>query len=94
MEVDQNVLDEMTRWLVEEFHPEKIFLFGSRAWGTPTEDSDARPTERALRARRCLSDVVVPKDILVKTRKEFDRYADVYASLEAEIVDRGKLLYG
>lgn len=105
MEVDQKVLDDMTRRLVEEFHPEKIFLFGSHAWGNPTQDSDvdlmvivsdsdARPTERALRARRCLSDVVVPKDILVKTRKEFDRYADVYASLEAEILDRGKVLYG
>ena len=105
MEVDQKVLDDMTRRLVEEFHPEKIFLFGSHAWGTATEDSDvdlmvvvsdsdAKPTERARRAHLCLAGIPASADIMVKTRSEFDRYRDVYASLEAEILDRGKVLYG
>ena len=28
------------RRLAAEFDPEQIILFGSHAWGTPTEDSD------------------------------------------------------
>ncbi|MGL5724578.1 nucleotidyltransferase family protein [Cetobacterium sp.] len=26
--------------MVQEFHPKKIYIFGSYAWGTPNEDSD------------------------------------------------------
>ena len=99
------LLEEMTQRLVEEFQPEEIFLFGSRAWGDPTDDSDidllvilpgdATPTMRdAVRARRCLSGVKVPKDILVKSRAQVDRYRRVAASLERQIVEQGKLLYG
>lgn len=32
----QSLCDE----IVEKFHPEKVILFGSYAYGTPTEDSD------------------------------------------------------
>lgn len=103
--VDTTVLDEMTRRLVAEFQPEQIILFGSHAWGNPepgsdvdlmviVRDSDAAPIERALRARRCLSDISVPKDILVKTRAEVERFRHVYASLEAEVLECGKVLYG
>jgi len=102
--VSDDILNEMTRRLVAEFDPEQIFLFGSRAWGKPNEGSDVdllvivsqsnlRPIERAVRARRCLRDFQVPKDILVKTRSEFDRFREVYASLESEILERGKVLY-
>ncbi len=38
--LEQSILDEMVRRLVAEFQPEKIILFGSHAWGEPTEDSD------------------------------------------------------
>ena len=34
------LLEEMNRRLVAEFQPERITLFGSYAWGAPTEDSD------------------------------------------------------
>ncbi|MCS6989693.1 MAG: nucleotidyltransferase domain-containing protein [Chloroherpetonaceae bacterium] len=38
--LDREVLDEMARRLVLEFDPEQIILFGSRAWGKPTDESD------------------------------------------------------
>jgi len=102
--VSDDILDEMTRRLVAEFDPEQIFLFGSRAWGKPTNDSDVdllvivsqsnlRPIERAVLAHRCLRDICIPMDILVKTRTEFDLYRDVRASLECAILERGKMLY-
>jgi len=98
------LLEEMVARLVAEFQPEQIYLFGSRAWGTPNEDSDVdllvivsesdQPQhKRGIRARHCLSDLGVSKDILVRTRAEIDRMRNVYASLEAEILDRGILLY-
>lgn len=99
-----SLLNEMTRRLVAEFQPEQVILFGSHAWGTPSEDSDLdllvivsasdlTPTARAARAFRCLRGVHVPKDILVKTRAEAERYRHVPASLESEIFERGEVLY-
>jgi len=96
---------EVIRRLVDEFHPETIYLFGSHAWGEPNEDSDMdllvivpqsreKPIQRAVRAQRSLLGVKVAVDVLVKTRKEFQRYATVKASLEGQISREGKLLYG
>lgn len=96
---------EVIRRLVEEFQPETIYLFGSYAWGKPDEDSDMdllvivpesreNPIQRAVRAQRSLRGVKAAVDVIVKTRKEFQRYAAVKASLEAQIDREGKLLYG
>jgi uncharacterized protein len=98
------LFEEITRRLVKEFQPERIVLFGSHAWGEPTEDSDlnllvivpesdAKPPDRATRACRCLRGIAGPTDILVKTRLEVERYRPVRASLESVILERGKLLY-
>lgn len=96
---------EVIRRLVEEFQPERIYLFGSHAWGEPTEDSDMdvmviipesreNPIQRSIRAQRSLLGVKAAVDVLVKTSKEFQRFASVKASLEAQIAREGKLLYG
>ncbi len=96
---------EVIRRLVDEFHPEMIYLFGSYAWGKPDAESDMdvlviiensseKPIQRAVRAQRSLRGVKIPVDVLVKTRKEFERYTSVKASLEAQIAREGKLLYG
>jgi predicted nucleotidyltransferase len=96
---------EIIRRLVTEFHPETVYLFGSYAWGKPTSDSDLdflvivnrsrqKPIQRAVRAQRSLRGVQVAVDVLVKTRKEFEQFVSVKASLEAQIIREGKLLYG
>lgn len=96
---------EMVKRLVDEFNPETIYLFGSHAWGQPAEDSDVdllvivrtsrqKPIQRAARAQRSLRGIKMPIDVLVKTRREFQRYVSVTASLEAQITRKGKLLYG
>ncbi len=102
--VDDVLLDEMTQKLVEEFQPEQVILFGSHAWGAPERSSDVdllvivgqsdlSDYDRAVLAHACLSDVDVPKDVIVKTRAEFDFLRDVRASLEHKIARRGKVLY-
>lgn len=102
--VNDALLDEMTSKLVKEFQPEQVILFGSHAWGTPdrssdvdlmviVEQSELSDYERAILALACLSDVDVPKDVIVKTRAEFDFFSDVRASLEHKVARRGKVLY-
>jgi predicted nucleotidyltransferase len=101
----ENVLPEIVRRLVDEFDPEEIILFGSRAWGEPRPDSDydllvivtaseEKPTRRATRGYQCLREIDIPIDLIVKTRGEFDRFSAVVASFEAEIIRRGRILYG
>lgn len=96
---------EVVGRLVAEFNPEMIYLFGSHAWGKPDAESDMdllviisksrqKPIRRAARAQRSLRGIKAAVDVLVKTRKEFERYTSVTASLEAQITREGKLLYG
>jgi uncharacterized protein len=103
--VSRDLLDEVTRRLAAEFKPEQVWLFGSHAWGEPNEGSDLdlmvvvseseeSPVRRAQRAHRCLRGLSIAKDILVKTRAELERFRHVRASLEAEILERGRLIYG
>ena len=56
--------------------------------------SDENSVRRAQRAHRCLRGLGIAKDVLVKTRTEFDRFSHVPASLEADILERGRLIYG
>ena len=101
----QDLLDEIIRRLATELQPEEIWLFGSHAWGHPDEgsdidllvvvsQSDETPVRRAQRAHRCLMGLGVAKDILVKTRAELDRFRSVPSSLEAQILEQGRLVYG
>ncbi|MCC6442608.1 MAG: nucleotidyltransferase domain-containing protein [Armatimonadetes bacterium] len=103
--VADDIIDEIVRRLVVEFQPEKIVLFGSHAWGHPDEESDIdllvivpesrmTPAQRAERAHRCLRGLNVPKDILVKTHEEVERFRGVRASLERRILEEGRALYG
>ena len=99
------IIEEITTRLVRDFDPEYIFLFGSHVWGNPHQDSDLdvlmivrqsehSPAKRAALAYRCLRDIPYPLDILVKTRQEVERYADISTALEYKILTQGKLLYG
>ena len=102
---DAGLLREITARLAAEFDPEEIVLFGSHAWGTPNEDSDLdllvivtdsreQPARRARRAYRCLRGVMVPLDILVRTRGEVERHRHVRSSLISRALEGGKVLYG
>ena len=90
--------------LKAEFQPEEIYLFGSHAWGVPTDDSDVdlmvivpksdeRSIRRMQRAHVCLIGMGFAKDILVNTRAEFDRYRHLKAALSHKIAESGKILY-
>ena len=100
-----HLISDITDRLVREFNPENIFLFGSHVWGTPNADSDLdllvilsssdmASTKRSKLAYRCLREIPYPLDILVKTRKEVEKFAQIPQSLEYQILLKGKCLYG
>jgi predicted nucleotidyltransferase len=103
--LDTDLLAEVTRRLVDEFHPDQIILFGSHAWGVPNEGSDVdlivvvphsdlSPHLRAAHAYRALRGIPIPIEVRVRTHCEFERYRHVYASLERQIFEEGTRLYG
>jgi uncharacterized protein len=103
--IPADLVRDVVQRLVSEFDPDRIILFGSHAWGKPDDGSDLdllvivpesqeSPVQRAVRAHRCLREVKVAKDLIVETRDEVARFSRVPASLEAQILKKGIVLYG
>jgi predicted nucleotidyltransferase len=102
--ITQETIAEVTRRLVKLYQPSKIYLFGSYAWGSPTEDSDLdifiivdesqeKSHRRGIPASRVLWGLDISKDILVYTQKEFDERVDHPSTLCHLIQQKGKVLY-
>jgi predicted nucleotidyltransferase len=100
-----DLLQTVTQRLVAEFQPEEIYLFGSRAWGSPRGDSDVdlmvivhrsdeRPIRRDQRAQKCLGRLALSADVLVRTRREVERVRNIAGSLPADVLRNGRKLYG
>ena len=101
----EETIDEITRRLVEYFHPERIYLFGSAARGDDGPDSDLDflvvvpddiPVDKLHpgAARKAVSGVAYAKDIVPWLKADFELRAEhVVASLPATVVREGKLLY-
>lgn len=98
------ILAEIVRRLIEMLHPERIYLFGSRARGDAGPDSDydlmvvvphlTEPAYRlAQRAHGVLWGLGTAADILVWSREAFDNRLHLKASLPATIVREGTLLH-
>ncbi len=101
--MDDRKLAEIIRRLVEAYHPERIYLFGSSARGDVSPDSDydlmvvvpdsAPPERRRSRlAYEVLWGTGAAADVLVWTREAFDSRLHLKASLPATVVREGKLL--
>jgi len=97
-------LAEVVSRLVETLHPLRIYLFGSRARGDETADSDydvlvlveqktGTPYQMDRQAYRSLRGLAVPIDIVVMSRDHFERRREVISSLPATIEREGKMLY-
>jgi predicted nucleotidyltransferase len=84
-------------------NPEKIILFGSYAYGTPTEDSDLdicvveteyeSRWEEKSKIRELLKDIRVPMDILVPYHDEYEFYKRECGSVYKDVEDRGEVLW-
>ena len=91
--------------IIEALPVEKIFLFGSYAYGMPTEDSDydfyvlitdgsIKPIDARIKARRSLSGLNRQKDadILADYKSRFDERIK-FNTLERKVAREGVVLY-
>ncbi len=104
-ELEKNpLLHEIVHRLVQAYHPERVYLFGSKARGDGESDSDydlmvvvsdqAPPERRRSRlAYQVLRGTGTAVDVLVWTHKVFEERLHLKASLPSTIVTEGKLLY-
>lgn len=101
--IDRAQIRKFSQAVARAFHPEKIILFGSHAYGTPTADSDvdllvimSRTRERGQRMSVRIRHAVpreFPLDLLVRTPAEVARRLRWGDFFLREVMERGEVLY-
>jgi predicted nucleotidyltransferase len=99
-------LDEIVRRIVGHADPERVVLFGSRAWGSPRQDSDVdllvvtsrddpgEPAmDQAIALRQALQPHVISIDLLVRTQRQVAQRLRIGDPFLKEVLERGRTLY-
>ncbi len=88
--------------VADEFHPKRVILFGSYAYGRPTPDSDVdllvvmpHDGPAAVQAAEIRKRVRAgfPMDLVVRSPAEIDRRLAMDDFFIREVIERGKPLY-
>ncbi len=97
----EEVIEVIRSRLIKDFKPQAIIIFGSYAWGNPTETSDldlllikddVLPRRRlGVQALKILRDIDLPLDVFVYKPSEIKRKTN---SFFKKIFSDGKLIYG
>ena len=95
-------IQSVVRQIVNQFQPEKVILFGSYAYGKPSEDSDVdllvvmdcekRPIRVAAEISAAV-DHAFPLDILVRKPDEFQESFERGGNFATEVLTEGHVLY-
>lgn len=99
--VPRAAIVRLAREIAERFHPERIILFGSYAYGKPTPDSDVdllvvmpASNEISKASRICQAiEAPFPLDLIVRTPQRLQRRLELGDWFLREIVGQGKVLY-
>ena len=93
----------MAERIVRDYDPVKIILFGSHARGEAGPQSDidllvvlpevANKRQAAVAIRRLLTDLPMPKDIVVTTPEEIARRGELVGTVLRPALREGKVLY-
>ena len=98
-------IERIVKRIAEGYQPLKVILFGSHAWGQPTEDSDIdllivketsdRFIDRWVKVRELIADPKrrIPVEPIVMTPEELDQRIMRGDQFFERIVTNGKLLY-
>jgi len=102
-QVDESLLQEVVKRIVESVDPEKIILFGSYAYGEPHEgsdldilvvmNSDLPRYKRSVPIYQALAGLLIPKDVLVYTPEEIEAWKDVPQAFITTILKKGRVIY-
>jgi uncharacterized protein len=102
--INENLIKTIINKLIEIYNPLEIYLFGSYAWGQPNEDSDLDILvvidkyykdrhQVIVDGHKALVSIHMPKDILVYTKEEFDRFSNDVTRFCYNIKHKGKKIY-
>ncbi len=103
--ITNDTIQRMVRRIVRRFKPERIVLFGSRARGDATPDSDVdllvvmpvtgSRREKQLEIRLALHHgfATVPTDVIVVTPQEYVTDARIPGTIVRPAIREGKVLY-
>ncbi|MBI4646741.1 MAG: nucleotidyltransferase domain-containing protein [Bacteroidia bacterium] len=101
--ISQTQINEVVKKIVNNYKPEKIYIFGSYAIGTATENSDLDliiikntdlpPHKRIYNVRMLLLDTIFPLDILVYTPEEIYKEGENKFSFIHNIFKIAKVIY-
>jgi predicted nucleotidyltransferase len=97
-------IEALAAFIAERFRPERIVLFGSRAYGEPGPDSDVdlmvimetpgRPVEQAVRIRQAIDlDPPFSLDLLVRTPEQIRLGLDEGNFFVLDVIEKGVTLY-
>lgn len=102
--INEETINSLAQEIKTRVNPQKIILFGSYAWGRPTEDSDIdlfivmdsdlRRDERAKRISGFFPNRVFPLDIIAYTPSELEFSLKRGNFFIEEVLAKGKVLYG
>jgi uncharacterized protein len=100
--VDFIQIQAFSQQIVEKFQPERIILFGSYAYGQPTEDSDVdllvilpfeeMPVQTAIAIRRQIKSPF-PLDLMARTPEQIQQRLDMGDFFIQDIINKGRILY-
>jgi predicted nucleotidyltransferase len=99
--VPRAAIRKYVRQVVEKFHPQRVILFGSHAYGTPDADSDVdllvvmpakNELSQSIRIRQ-QTDAPFPMDLLVVTPETLKKWLGWDDPFLTEIVQRGVVLH-
>jgi predicted nucleotidyltransferase len=102
--IERKTVDQAVKRLVKTYHPLAIYLFGSYAWGSPTDDSDLdlliviehteqNEYQRAVAGHHALWGLEIPKDLLVYTKTEFEKESKDVTTLCHKVTTDGIKMY-
>jgi len=100
--VSQERIQEVVNSIAERFHPDKIILFGSYAYGTPSEDSDVDLLVVMEQPEHNLKKVVeislavpipFPCDLLVYDPGYLQKRYGMIDWFVRDVVDKGRVVY-
>ena len=95
-------IQKLAAQIVQKFHPERVILFGSYAYGTPTPDSDVdllvvmpcegKETRKAIEILHTINPKI-PVDLLVRTPERLQQRLAWNDFFLQEVMEKGQILY-
>lgn len=103
MGVDDSLIQEIVRRLLDVAQPDRIILFGSAATGKMTSDSDIdllviepepdNTRDESVKLRRALGEVGYPVDVIVISTERFEETKNIIGGIAYPAHKYGRVLY-